>query len=190
MLDHDIHAFPIRDFLHFIGNFLLIVVDYVVCAQVAGFLYFAFVTGSGNYHCIKELCNLDGGDAHAGICTQHQDGMSRSYRGTAGQNMEGSEEDQRHAGSFVEAKSVGNRNHVHRRNCHQFAIAAIDTVAQHGELTTLVLETRSALGAAITEMHGRKQHTLTGLEAGDVLADLDYFSTDVAAQNVWQLYPW
>ena len=102
--------------------------------------------------------------------------------------MKGSEEDQRHAGSFVEAKSVGNRNHVHRGNSHQFAIAAIDTVAQHSELATLVLAARSALGAVITEMHGRKQHPLIRLKPGDVLADLDYFSADIAPQNVRQLY--
>ena len=62
-------------------------------------------------------------------------------------------------------------------------------IAQHRELRALVLQSRDALCAVIAEVHGREQHALAGLEAGDVLADLDDLAGNVAAQDVRQLHP-
>ena len=88
----------------------------------------------------------------------------------------------------IEVERVGNGNDVHGGHGDQFAVAAIDGVAEHGELAALILQSGNALRAVIAEMHGRDQHALAGLEVGDVFADFDDFAGDVAAENVRQVH--
>ena len=49
------------------------------------------------------------------------------------------------------------------RDGDQFAVAAIDGIAEHGKLAALVLQSSNTFHAVIAEMHGRKQNALAGL---------------------------
>ena len=104
-------------------------VDHVVGAKLVRSLHLPVITGGGDHSCVEQLCNLDGCDTHAGVCAQHQNSLPRANRRAAGQHMKSSQQDQRHAGGFVKAKAVGNGNHIHRWNGHQFAVAAVHAIA-------------------------------------------------------------
>ena len=93
------------------------------------------------------------------------------------------------ASGLIEVETVGNGDDVYRRYCNEFAVAAVNLIAQYGELAALILQTGNALRAVIARKHGSEKHTLTGFEAGDVFADFDDFPGNVAAQDVRQLDP-
>jgi hypothetical protein len=88
----------------------------------------------------------------------------------------------------VEVERIGNRDHVRAWNRNELAVTSIHPVAQHGEFTAVVLQSGKALHAMSAEMDGRDNDPLASPESGDVFADLDDFSGDVAAQDVRQLH--
>ena len=90
--------------------------------------------------------------------------------------------------AWLKSRAVGNGNHIDCGDGNQFAIAAVDAIAQHGKLAALILQSGDALRTVIAEMHGREQHTLPRFEASDVLADFDDLARNIAAQNVRQLH--
>ncbi len=102
--------------------------------------------------------------------------------------MPGGDKNQRNAGGLIEIEPVGNGDYIHRGHRNQFTVAAIDCIAQHGELAALVLQSRNALRAAVAKIHGREQNPLSGLEIGDVLAHLDNLTGSVSPQNMRQVH--
>jgi len=90
-------------------------------------------------------------------------------------------------GSLIEVERIRNGNDVYFRDCNQLAIAAIHQVSQNREFRALVLQSGCALRAMIAEVHRSKQDALPDLKSGNVLADFDNFSRNIAAENVRQL---
>ena len=105
----------------------------------------------------------------------------------SGEHVPGGDEDQWNAGSFIEVERVGDRNNIDGGHGKQFAVAAIDGVAEDGELAALILQSGDTFCAVIAEMHGRDQNALSGFEVGNILADFDNFAGDVGAENVRQI---
>ena len=68
---------------------------------------------------------------------------------------------ERHAGCLIEIQRVGNGDYAGGGHGDQFAVAAVDAVAENGELAALVLQSREALCAVSAEVHGSDQHALT-----------------------------
>src|SRR5712692_5165115 len=188
VLDHDVHAFFVGNLVHFIGDFLLVVIDAVVSAQCAALLQLVFISSRSNHAGVKQLGNLDGGDAHAGTCTQHQYVLPQANAGATHQHVPGGEEDEGHAGRLVEIEAVRDRNNIDRRHGHELTITAVHPVAEHSELPALVLESRHTFRAMIAKMHGRKKHSLPRFEAGDVLAGFNDLARNVTAQDVRQVH--
>ena len=81
--------------------------------------------------------------------------------------------------SYAESQ-VRNGKYVYSGDRNQFAIAAVHRVSEHRECAALVLQAGSALLAVIAKMHGGEQNALTNGESGNVLADFDDLSGDIA----------
>src|SRR5438045_2189094 len=162
-------------------------IDHVVCAKFACALSFAIVAGSRNHPAMKQFGNLNSGDANAGVGAQHEDRLPRLNASAAHEHVPSRGEHQRDAGGFVKTQRVWNRNNVYSRNRDQFAIAAIHRISKYGKFAALILQAGGTLLAMIAKMHRSKQHPLAGLETGNVLANLDDLSCDIAAENMRQL---
>ena len=78
MLDHDVHALFVGDFPHFLRDLLLVVIDAVVGAQCARFLELRLVSRGRDHAGMKQLGNLNGGDAHARTRAQNQHGLTQA----------------------------------------------------------------------------------------------------------------
>jgi len=65
VLDDDIHALEIGDLADFVGDLLLIMVDDEIGAEFPRPLRFAFIARGGDHARVKQLRNLNGGNAHA-----------------------------------------------------------------------------------------------------------------------------
>jgi hypothetical protein len=50
------------------------------------------------------------------------------------------------------------------------------------------LQSGDALRAVIAEVHGRNENALASSESGNIVADFDDFSSDIAAENMRQLH--
>src|SRR5580692_3600078 len=72
VFDHDVDAFFICDLADFFGNFLLVMINAVIGAKSASFFEFRFVACGRDDAAVKQLGDLNGGDAHAGASAQHQ----------------------------------------------------------------------------------------------------------------------
>ncbi len=92
-----------------------------------------------------------------------------------------SHEHQRNAGGLIEIERVWNGNYAGGRGGNQLTVAAVDAIAEHGELAALVLHSGEALRAVSAEVHGGNQDALADGESGDVFPDLGDFARDVAA---------
>src|SRR5208282_2173150 len=187
VLDDDVDALKICDLADFLRNLLLIVVDDEIGAEFAGALYFALVARGRDHTRVEQLRNLNGGNAHPRVRAQHQHSLSGADRGASRKHVPRGEKNQRNAGGLIEIERVRDRNDVYCGHRNQLTVAAVHGVAEHGELAALILQPGNALRAMITEMHGRKQHALSGLEVGDVLADLDNFAGGVTAEDMRQV---
>ena len=64
MLKNDVDAAFSGNFLYLLRNFLLVVVDAEICAQLASFGQLGFIAGCGNDRGIEQFGDLDGGRAH------------------------------------------------------------------------------------------------------------------------------
>ena len=126
--------------------------------------------------------------AHPRTCPQHQHSLPRTNAGSSHEHVPRGQKNQRHAGRLIEIERVGNRNHIRRGNRDQLTVSSIHAIAQHGKCAALILQSRNTLLALSAIMHGRQQHALARFESADVLAYLDHFAGDVAAENVWQLH--
>ena len=65
MLEDDINAAPVGNALHFLRDLLLVVIDSVVGAELAGFLQLALVTRRGDDLGAQHLADLDRRRTHA-----------------------------------------------------------------------------------------------------------------------------
>src|ERR1700733_5032326 len=65
VLDHNVHAFFVRNLSNLLGNLLLVMIDAEVRAERASLLEFRFIARSGDNAALKELGDLDGGNPHA-----------------------------------------------------------------------------------------------------------------------------
>ena len=113
---------------------------------------------------VKQLRNLDGGDAHARVRAQHQYGLAGADRGASGKHVPRCDEDQGDAGGLVEIERIGDRDHVGAGHGDQFAVAAVDRIAEDGELAALILQSGKAFRAVSAKVNGRDQHALAGFE--------------------------
>src|SRR5215469_3948795 len=129
VFDNNVHAFLVCDLLNFSGNCLLVMIDSVIRTEGAGFLQFLFVSGGGDYAGLKELRNLNGGDAHTRTGPKHENGLPDTNASPADQHVPGSQKNQGNAGGFVEIQVRGKWNYVHSGNGNQFAVAAINAIA-------------------------------------------------------------
>jgi hypothetical protein len=144
VLEHNVDAFFVGDLANFLRNFLLIMIDDIICPEFAGLGHFVFVSGRRDHAALEKLRNLNSRDAHAGICSQHEHRLARTNRSAAGKHVPGGEEHQGHAGGLLEVERIGNWNDVDSRDRHEFTIAAIHSVAQNREFAALVLQSGHA----------------------------------------------
>ena len=91
------------------------------------------------------------------------------------------------AGSLVIREPIWNGNNADLRNGDECTVSAPDIVATNREFATLILQAGDALPAMMTEVHRRNHHTLANRNVTHILAGLNYFPSDVAAENVRQL---
>jgi hypothetical protein len=111
-----------------------------------------------------------------------------THGGEADQHVPRGHEHERDAGRLIEIEPGGNGNHAGGGHGDQLAVAAIDAIAEHGELAALVLNSRDALYAVSAKVHGSDQDALADRKPGDIFADLSDLSGDVAAEDVRQFH--
>src|SRR5579864_3725795 len=184
VLDDDIDAFLIGDLADLFRDFLLVVVDPLVRAEDASLLQFAFVSGSRNNTALEHLGDLNCGNADARTSAEHKDSLAGSNLGTSNQHVPCGQENQGNARGIGKSKGVWDRNYIRCRYGDQFAISAIDGVAEHGEFAALILQPGHTLGTTTAEVHGGDENSLPGLKSADVFADFCDLSGDVAAEDV------
>ena len=71
--------------------------------------------------------------------------------GPTNQHVPRSEKHQRHAGRLVEVERLRNRNHIGGGDRDQFAVAAVDGIAEHGKFPALIVESGDALLRNVAE---------------------------------------
>src|SRR5579862_9025412 len=75
VLDNDIDAFFVRDFSNFLRDLLLVMVDAIVSTKRPRLFEFRSIPRCCDHTAVKQLRNLNGCDAHAGACTENQNGL-------------------------------------------------------------------------------------------------------------------
>jgi len=115
--------------------------------------------------------------------------LSDAQEGAAYKHVPRSKEHERHAGGVHEVERVGDGDHVDLGYSNQLTVAAVDGIAQHGELRAEIVMAAHAPLAVIAEDHRGEQNAGARLDAGDVLARLDHLACHVAAENMRQLHP-
>ena len=71
VLEGDVDAAFVGDAPHFLTDVLMVVVDYLVGADLAGLGHLLFVARGANHAAVEELCDLHGGDADAAARADH-----------------------------------------------------------------------------------------------------------------------
>src|SRR6266567_3766237 len=171
VLDHNVHTFFICNLANFFGDLLFVMIDAVIGTQGTTLFEFRFIACGRDHAAMKQLCNLDGGDADTRACTQHEHGLPGPDRCQANQHVPCSYKYQRHTSRLNEIETVGNRNHICRRYGHQLTISAVDRIAENRELTALVLQSSEALHAVSAKMHGCNQYPLARNDCADIFTD-------------------
>src|SRR6202166_2122588 len=184
MLNDDVRSFGVSDLADLLRDFLLIMIDHEVSAQLSGAFHLVFVARCSYYPRVKQFRNLDGGDAHSRICPQYKNSLTGADGSASRKHVPGSHEYQRHAGRLIEIERVGDRNDVDSGRRKQFAVAAVHAIADYGEIAALILQSGNALRAVIAEMHGRDQDALADFKIGNILAQFDDLSGNIAAHDV------
>ncbi len=151
-------------------------------------LQFALVARGGDDLGGRASCNLNGSRADAGARAQHQNRLTSFQVGAANQHVPGGKENEGNAGGLLEVQSVRDGDDVDPGHGDQLAVTAVDAIAQHSELRAEILASAIALLAMAAEDHRRQKHPRAFVEIGDVLAAVDYFAGNVAAQDVRQLH--
>jgi hypothetical protein len=97
-------------------------------------------------------------------------------------------ENERYGSGFFEGQIFRIRQAIYFRDTNELGAAAIDQVAEVGELAAAVVEPRNA-GQALATGHSRSEnYFLTNADAGDFWADLCDLAGDVAAGNMRKGY--
>src|SRR5437763_151490 len=113
----------------------------MVGSEGMAFLEFRFVPCSRYDAAMKQLSDLDGGDAYAGACAQYENGLPGANRSETDQHVPGGHEDEWDASGLVEVERVGDGDDIGGGYGNQLAVPAIDRIAQHGKFTTVILQT-------------------------------------------------
>ena len=129
MFDDDIDAFFIRDASNFLRNLLLVVVNAFVRAESTRFRQLVLISCGCDNARLEEFGNLDGGDAHARSCAQHQNGLSGADFRESHQHVPRRHKYQRNAGRLYKVESVWNWNHTRKRHSNEFAVATVHGIA-------------------------------------------------------------
>src|SRR5580765_4465063 len=160
----------------------------MIGAQFASLLQLRLIACGRNDRATKKFCNLNRRDSHPGACAKNQHSFSGTQGCASNEHVPRRKEYQWHASRLVEIEAVRDRNHVDCRHSDQFAVAAVDAIAQNRQFRTLVLQSCNTFCTVIAEMHRRDQHALSRLEPGHVFSNFRDLSRDIATKDMWKIY--
>src|ERR1700759_2900143 len=106
MFEHDVDAFLVCDLADFFRNFLLVMINHVIGAELSRLRTFLIIAGSSDHLAIEKFRNLNSRNAHAGVSSQHQDSLAGANSGATDQHVPRSEKNKRNAGRLIEVESV------------------------------------------------------------------------------------
>ena len=184
MVHHQVHAGAAGDFSHPLGDVLLVVVDDIVGAQVAGQLRLFGGAGGGDdggAHHIFEY--LNGGGADAGRCGEHQ----RRFPGLQGGAAHGHIPDRQagggNGGGGGERYAFVQRVGVDFGDGHEFGVAAVNGSAEKAAAAAQFVAPGATSRADAASQAGVHHYPVAGFQGSHAVAGGDYFAGRVAAQN-------
>jgi len=188
VLEDHVHAALAGDAADFVANFLGMVVDGVVGAELAGFFELFAAACSGDYPSAEKFGDLNSGAANAAACAENEHVVTRLKLGAGYQHVPGGLEDERYGSGFFERKTLRIRQAIYFGDANELGRATVNHVAEIGELAAAVVESRDACGTLAAGYPGGENYFLPDTDGGDFRSDLRDLAGDVAAGNVRKGY--
>src|SRR5229473_8587611 len=139
VFEHNIDAALTRDAADFIADFLRIVIDEMVGAELFCLLQFLIGAGSGDDARAEEFGNLNGGAADAASCPQDKNVLAGLQLGSSKQHVPGGLEDKRNRGGLFKGQVFRIRQAIYFWSADEFGAAAVDQVAEIGEVAAVIV---------------------------------------------------
>jgi hypothetical protein len=167
-------------------DFLRLVVDEFIGAELFGFGELGFVARSGDDAATEKLCNLNCGGAYPAACAEDEDFFAGLKLRAGEQHVPGGLENERDGSGFFERKIFRIGEAVGFGAAHESGAAAVDHVAKIGKLRAVVVATGEAGRTFAASDSGSEENLLARAYFGDACTDFFDHAGNVAAGNVRQ----
>lgn len=184
MFDDNIDASIVGKAANFLGNGHDEVMDDFIGAEFTCLGEFFVVAGSGDDAGTVELCDLDCGAAHTASGSKDQDGFTGQELRAVHEHVPRGYEYKRDSGGMGPIQILRTGEAIDLRHANIFCAAAIDHVAEVGEITAAVILAGDTGGTFATSDAWSENDFLADVNGGDFGADLANLAGNIAARNV------